>query len=317
MDFIPKEILEELEKLAQMPDGDEAIAFFAEIKEKLAPHVEERVAYFELIMHEQVFNHELDDRLFLANLHDKWGNAFVAYKAMYSLAIVFAANYCESVGDLSKSPKNYTFNALNHIFGRACQQFDEILCLMENGYSDGAYARWRSLYELAVYANFIFKNGETVAKAYSEQADTDEWKPLWAKAANCMKNEKNISFDKIAEKCNMSYDAWKKEYSIASKLVHASAQGTYKRLGVKEPSQHIMVGKSDWGHHVPAERAAISLMQISNLFFNTVFNIDGYVSSLILRGWVEVIRKHFHGVVNTCFPEGAELILYTNDDMQG
>ena len=37
-----------------------------------------------------------------------------------------------------------------HIHGRALQQFLEIIILMKNGFADGAYASWRSVFELII-----------------------------------------------------------------------------------------------------------------------------------------------------------------------
>ena len=51
------------------------------------------------------------------------------------------------------------------------------------GFADGAYARWRSLYELCVYADFIKHQGEQIAKQYIEQSETDESNCRWAKGA--------------------------------------------------------------------------------------------------------------------------------------
>lgn len=49
----------------------------------------------------------------------------------------------------------------------------EILTLVKNGLADGAFARWRSLFELSVISNFISSNSEEVAKAYYEASEGD------------------------------------------------------------------------------------------------------------------------------------------------
>ena len=45
---------------------------------------------------------------------------------------------------------------------RACQVTDEIICLLENGFADGAMARWRTLHEIAVVAVVISQHGENL-----------------------------------------------------------------------------------------------------------------------------------------------------------
>ncbi len=49
---------------------------------------------------------------------------------------------------------------------RACRTTLEILTLIENGFPDGAYARWRTLYEITVVAFFLFRHGDEAAKRY-------------------------------------------------------------------------------------------------------------------------------------------------------
>jgi len=38
---------------------------------------------------------------------------------------------------------------LIRLLTRGCQVTDEIICLLENGFADGAMARWRTLHEIA------------------------------------------------------------------------------------------------------------------------------------------------------------------------
>jgi hypothetical protein len=49
---------------------------------------------------------------------------------------------------------------------RGCQVTDEIICLLENGFSDGAMARWRTLHEIAVVAAVISQHGASLAERY-------------------------------------------------------------------------------------------------------------------------------------------------------
>lgn len=60
----------------------------------------------------------------------------------------------------------HKYTALKYIHGRGLQQFLEIITLMKNGFADGAYSRWRSLYELNIIASFISEYGEEIAEAY-------------------------------------------------------------------------------------------------------------------------------------------------------
>src|SRR5260370_35431821 len=60
---------------------------------------------------------------------------------------------------------------------RGCQVTDEIICLLENGFADGAMARWRTLHEIAVVAAVISQHGEDIAERYVDH------QAVWSKRA--------------------------------------------------------------------------------------------------------------------------------------
>ena len=68
------------------------------------------------------------------------------------------------------------FYALIKNHSRACLMSEEILHLLEGGFPDAAFARWRSLYEIAVTATFIGLRGEACAEAYLDHEIVDELK---------------------------------------------------------------------------------------------------------------------------------------------
>ena len=56
----------------------------------------------------------------------------------------------------------------------------------------------------------------------------------------------------------MSTDAWENQYKLANKVVHATPQGTFDRLGVPSgPRTFTPVSHSDYGLAPPAINAAI------------------------------------------------------------
>lgn len=52
------------------------------------------------------------------------------------------------------------------LHARACQVTTEIILLLENGFADGAMARWRTLHEVATIASVIGKHGPEMAERY-------------------------------------------------------------------------------------------------------------------------------------------------------
>jgi hypothetical protein len=56
--------------------------------------------------------------------------------------------------------------ALTRIHARACLTAGEVQALLEAGFASGAWARWRSLHELAVTASFVRKHGLPAGSRY-------------------------------------------------------------------------------------------------------------------------------------------------------
>ena len=64
------------------------------------------------------------------------------------------------------SSRRHLIDVLARSHARACQIVEEILCLLEGGFSDGAMARWRTLHEVAVVSSFVAAHGEGLAERY-------------------------------------------------------------------------------------------------------------------------------------------------------
>ncbi len=261
-------------------------------------------------MFEEVMRFRADEQEFIARQEQKWYKAFVASETLYIMVLQTAEAYCEYVNTLDDNTKNtkvWGFTALLHIHGRAMQQYLEIITLMKNGFADGAYARWRSMYELAIISSFIDKYGENVAKAFVEASETDD-RYEWARSSNIFsKSKKHITFNDIQKNCDIDSLIWSKQYDLANKAVHASSQGTFYRLGNMVDNEVISVGRSDYGITTPAEHSAISLAQISTMFF-TVFSFSDILVAINgINKWLDVIREIYFKAHDEIFPDDEPL----------
>lgn len=242
----------------------------------------------------------------MAHNEQIWGKGFVASEAMYILAVECAQLYGEYLNNQPQKRLNeakYRLLALCEIHSRACQQFLEIIHLMKAGFADGAYARWRSMYELSVVAEFISHNDEPVAKAFFEASYTDDRQNEWAKTAPCFAQKKRVTFNDIQEQCDFSTDDWKKQYQLANKVVHASPQGTFGRLGNYGETGALSAGHSDYGISTAAEHSAISLSIITTLYLTVVPYGDGLVYADSIRRWVDIVRKYYFAAEKNSFSE--------------
>lgn len=264
---------------------------------------------FEIAMEEKAKTEE-----FVARMEQSWGKCFAASQTMYTIAVETAEEYSHFVSDNSGSEcvkeKQYTMLVLQHIHGRACQEFLEILYMLRFGFADGAYARWRSMYELGCFAKFIVTYGEQIAKKYYEQSDTEEYKYTWAAGVTCNSGKKlgkNPNFKDIQDNCDIAPE-WKKQYKLACLVNHGSPQGTFKRLANGPGSNCIPVGHSNYGIAMPAVQSAISLLWISHLFFS-LFPKTEYISRILLmQEWLDYLREQYTETEKQLFGELEESI---------
>ena len=313
MDLFNTSFVREIKKLREKGVSDEKIVdiiqsadFSKPLLEIVQKKSEDNVDYFEKTMYERVLEERAISAQFMAHNEQIWGKGFVASEAMYILAIESAqlyGEYLDAQPEKRLKEKEYRFLALREIHSRACQQFLEIIYLMKAGFADGAYARWRSMYELSVVAEFICHNDEPVAKAFIEASATDDRWNDWAKAAPCLTHKKRVTFNDIQEQCDFSTDDWKKQYQLANKVVHASPQGTLGRLGNYVETGALSAGHSDYGISTAAEHSAISLSIITTLYLTLLPYGDGLVHADSIRRWVDVVRKYYYEAEDKCFTE--------------
>ena len=69
-----------------------------------------------------------------------------------------------------------SFEILFSLHGRACQVAEEVVCLLSNGFADGAMARWRTLHEIAAVGCLIRDHGDELAERYEQHQVIEAWK---------------------------------------------------------------------------------------------------------------------------------------------
>lgn len=247
--------------------------------------------------------------MFLYNQYNKWGKCFDLYELFSILSLKFASRYNQRVNSLKAGIDNkvkFRFVAIKELHGRACQIFAEILCLIKNGYADGAYARWRTLYEIMIVASFIKEEGEIAAKAFIDASFNEAKDYMWAKKVKQFEKFKRVTFKDIENTCNYN-KGWLREYKTACKAVHASAEGTFCRLANREATGTILVGRSDYGVDVPATHACTTLSIINGEFltiipdFNTL--VELYCLTVLRKSVVKAFNdaeKEIFGGSNKC-----------------
>jgi len=190
------------------------IDFGASMTKLIETMSSDHVDFFEKTMHERVLKERTQTDEFISKCGQVWENGFVASEAMYLIALEAGSDintYISTLHEKETEDKKFHYCVLGELYARACQEYLEIIYMVKGGFADGAYARWRSLYELSVISEFIRNNDEKVAKAYYYASFSDDGRFGWAGAApyfSGWKKPEKIPFEEIKKHCSMSTDAW-------------------------------------------------------------------------------------------------------------
>ena len=193
--------------------------------------------------------------------------------------------------------------------------FDEIICLTENGYTDGAMQRWRTLFEYSVIILFILQQGEGVATAYidnfHEALDNDLGPKMnftWAKAAPCLKDKKQISIKIILEHLDGIDPGFLKfarvNYKLSSQMMHGSAFGVRiaYNTDMSECINDLRIKNADYcarGISTAISHTMILFHRTCRAYMNT-FPHDGLEPSVfwsaLLREYTKIFKHLFDEV---------------------
>jgi hypothetical protein len=115
---------------------------------------------------EESESHQADIEGFKERLEHRWGKALGKLRMLLAIAREWAQGLYERRLRDSDGKLSHLDDVMLRLHVRACQVVGEIIVLLENGYADGAMARWRTLHEIATVAAVIGKYGEEIAERY-------------------------------------------------------------------------------------------------------------------------------------------------------
>ena len=242
---------------------------------------------------------------FEKRLRKRWKHPLDLLDLFVYLSIEAGSEYGRKLRNEAVAVDNTLFEALTRLHAKACQASGEVLTLLRSGYADGAHARWRSIHEIAVVANFIGAHGRELAEQYLlhetiqqhklagryresferlnlEPPDEVNYRNLSATRQNlklrfgkAFDNEygwasstlgkESPTFSDI-EQC-VHLDHLRPYYRMASDNVHANSHGIYSRLGLHSTQEDsvALAGPSDRGLANPGHLTAISLLQVTTV----------------------------------------------------
>ena len=255
---------------------------------------------------------------FTKRLHKRWGKGLDLLEMSITIAREIGSNINTDLRTAHTTPK--LVDVLTRLHARGCQIAEEIVCLLQNGFSDGAMARWRTLYEIAVVSSLLHEHGEDLAERYvaheviesakaaklfqkhhdrlgqtamssEEIADIEQQRDaLIAKYgkefggsygwAAKHLNIQSPTFAQLVEAAKI--DHLSPYYKMASHNVHANPKGIFFKLGHIGESEVLLAGPTNAGLADPGHGTAISLMQITTALALVNPTIDDVIGMKIL-----------------------------------
>lgn len=251
-------------------------------------------------------------QMFREGMEARWGDGLDYLRMLLTCCREIGT---QTVKRHSKSKsKRHAFRrwVLVRLHARACQVADEIICLMENGFAEGAMARWRTLHELSVVATLIADGDEDLAERYilhdavevKRQADEYEAAQVGLGATPIGKRERKAidrEYEVVLKKYGNAFShpyGWaashmnlKKPtfkdlqsaadhagmnsyYKLASFGVHASARSLFFNLSAIGDQEVLLAGRCNGGLEEPGRRTAYSLALITSLYAGSSPDID-------------------------------------------
>ena len=110
--------------------------------------------------------HRKDQKRFNKHLNNKWGELLNLLEAFILLSEEAGAEFNGFIRGDSEKEYSPRFEVLSRSHARSCQVALEILVLLQQGFADGAHARWRTLHEIAVECFIINKGNDNLAIRY-------------------------------------------------------------------------------------------------------------------------------------------------------
>jgi hypothetical protein len=190
---------------------------------------------------------------------------------------------------------------MTRLHARGCQVATEILALLQKGFADGAFARWRSLHEITVVSTFIGKYAREMARRYLDHETIESVRaatgyaevaarlghsPMDPADIASLENERAKLLRKYGDSFGAEYgwaapafkssrprfadierfvglDHLRPYYKMASHGVHANPKGVLFQLGNPRIDTLLMAGPTNFGLADPGQTTALSLAQLT------------------------------------------------------
>lgn len=257
---------------------------------------------------------------FRLRLQTRWGKGFDALRMLIEMSREIGISYQRRVSRRRSQRKAHIGPALHHLHVRALQISSEIMVLMENGFADGAMARWRTLHEVTCVAMLLDEGGDALAERYLLHEFVEARKALRAfQAAQPLLGHKPFpkreaarierDYQELVTKFGKPFGTdygWaadhlgeaqptfmhiekavgrqmmRSHYKMASNNVHAGTKGIAYRLSSLHDHYPGVAGASNVGFVEPGQNLSISLLHMTMLLVPKSGSLDDLTEMAML-----------------------------------
>lgn len=251
-----------------------------------------------------------------------WREALSFLGLLISVSAEMGTEFSAELDQMDRRVASPLASALERLNARGCQVANEVCWLLEGGFADGAYARWRTLHEISCVASLLCEGGDDLARQYLAHMDIENYRIAEQYQQQCA----HFGWEPLSEsefgQLRVRHDARLKEYGkefagsygwaakalackapkfsdierrvqlghmrpyfrLASHNVHAGAFGALRRVGLLDEEQEsvLLAGSSNIGIAEPAYHTALSLINLSNCLLIALPNMDRAVAMHVL-----------------------------------
>lgn len=281
--------------------------------------------------HYMLTEHRYLDLEFNARLNRQWFEAFDLLEKCIVASLEIGEEIQRNSSSFIEDDNKELFEVLLRLHARGIQISKEILVLFRNGYADGAFARWRTLYELSIVGLFISKHGNQIAKQYKDYASVETFKELETyneknhklkfkeilpseiqRQKNLMSELKTKYSDDFLKRNGWTYNILEKNkrtfegieenvesdhirpfYKWACNTIHAGPKAAYYSIGICGASNVMLAGPSNFGFADPGQNTALALFQLTTNLVLNFMDYDNIVELNILSRFLEKTKNKF------------------------
>lgn len=273
---------------------------------------------------EYVSREDDDINSFLINQKSKWGSIFKLLKIHHGLCRQAGTEFVDERKDKPDYVTNQRFGVLVRFHCRAVRIYEEIIWLLEGGFPDAAYSRWRTMLEIAVLAITIREKSEETAIDYVQHrlaekaeatlgcddlAELMNFRQLETSEREALKKLVGFKVDwmkthgvaigkpfKLLKNSRLSH--WIADYGVSSLELHGKQLQDSDSLAMSEfPVDGFLLGRSNQG-------------------VSRVAHLSSLMLSIVTMSLISLIEHEENESCNLSYATFSRLILESDNDIR-